>query len=228
MLRLPALDDLSLSGSIAVESNGSSQGFGTVLKARFGGMLRLGPESIDEGIVNLLLEVPTGLHFTWVDVHVDRESHPSVVRLTEACRTTLARLWYRISAHAEVDGQEAFDKPFDLAGFPNLQEVSLNMRWIDGDLQWIPVTLATLKSKTSPFLSRIHLGFNGPMHPSLPHPFSGNAILERLSSNLQRIAAEFIRIEHEYEGAVDLVVYRAPGFARLDTHNALQFWDRRS
>lgn len=93
------------------------------------------------------------------------------------------------------------------------------MRWVDGDLQWIPVTLATLKPKTSPFLSRIHLGFNGPMRPGFPHPFSVNATLQRLGSNLQRIAAELIRIEHEYEGAVDLVVSRAPEFARLDTHN---------
>lgn len=101
MLRLPALDDLSLSGSIAVESSGSSQGLGTVLRARFGGILRVGPESIDKGIVNMLLEVPTGLHFTWVDVHVDRECHSSVARLTEACRGTLARLWYRISVHGK-------------------------------------------------------------------------------------------------------------------------------
>ena len=95
MALLPNLDDLSLSGTVSVRPGTQLQGFGKVLRARFGGRLRLHKiEGAEKDFVNMLLEVPTGLRFT--EVHVDslRERLLSTVRLAEACRSTLVKLSY--------------------------------------------------------------------------------------------------------------------------------------
>lgn len=64
LARLPNLNDLSLSGSLFVIPGDKLRGMGTVLRGDFGGQLRLLKRLAVTEIVNTLLEVPTGLHFT--------------------------------------------------------------------------------------------------------------------------------------------------------------------
>jgi hypothetical protein len=95
LVLLPNLDNLSLSGTISVGPGTSLRGLGTVLRARFGGKLRLrGLNGADRDFVNMLLDVPTVLHFTEVHVHSGRAYHLSTVRLVEGCHSTLTKLSY--------------------------------------------------------------------------------------------------------------------------------------
>ena len=64
MVQLSNLDNVWLSGSLAVMDRGTLLGVGTVLRGRFGGHLRLPEGLAHEDVINMLLEVPTGLHFT--------------------------------------------------------------------------------------------------------------------------------------------------------------------
>ena len=92
MAQLPNLEDLSLFG--AVEEGGAPPPeLGKVLKATFSGRLYLHASGID-GIVDMLLEVPTGLHFTKISILDERECRFLVVRLAETCRETLVELIY--------------------------------------------------------------------------------------------------------------------------------------
>ena len=100
MTWLPNLENLSLSGDIIVVGK-ISAGTGTVLRGRFSGQLRLLEGYADDDIMNILLEVPTGLHFTEVQIHAPRERLLSTVRLAEACSRTLVKLSYRVSFYCE-------------------------------------------------------------------------------------------------------------------------------
>ena len=95
MAQLPNLNDLSLSGSLRGQQ---PQGIGTVLKGKFGGRLQLHKlESRSyAGVVDMLLEVPTGLHFTELDVLSVQECLLTTVRLAEACGKSLAKLSYAV------------------------------------------------------------------------------------------------------------------------------------
>ena len=68
--QLPNLNDLYLSGALTMTDRNNAQGIGKTLTAKFGGRLRLCPVDslvcFDMDIVNMLLEIPTGLHFTYV------------------------------------------------------------------------------------------------------------------------------------------------------------------
>ena len=89
-----------------------------------------------------------------------------------------------------------------------------------GPLHYIPVALSTLKPSTSPHLSDVQLRLTGPTHP---HYTSENWNLENMGDGVPRIAEELTRIEREYEGVVDLRVFRGAGFERYDTLNVRFF-----
>jgi len=80
------------------------------------------------------------------------------------------------------------------------------------------MALSTLKSSTSPHLSQIGLGFTAPTYITSETWNPGN-----MGNDLRQIADEFSRIEREYEGAVDLSVFRDAGFGRYDTLNVRFF-----
>ena len=92
MMQLPNLDDVSLSGSLLPVDRKALPGIGTVLKGRFGGRLILRDGCADEDVVNMLLEIPSGLRFTEVQVQCTHKGLPSAVRLAEACSKTLVKL----------------------------------------------------------------------------------------------------------------------------------------
>ena len=52
----------------------------------------------DEAAMNMLLEIPTGLHFTGVRIYAARirKCLPSTVRFAEACAKTLMKLSYSV------------------------------------------------------------------------------------------------------------------------------------
>jgi len=93
---LPILNDLILSGCFIVRSEFKKllPGLGTGLRGRFGGELRIRDGYTDEYIVNMLLEVPTGLHFTKLHVRASRACLLQTVRLAEACCETLVDLLF--------------------------------------------------------------------------------------------------------------------------------------
>ena len=97
MGRLPNLDDLSLSGSILAADRRTTPGVKTVLRGRFGGRLRLIEGYASEDVINTLLEIPGGLHFTEVQIRSTRECLPPTVRLAEACAKTLVKFSYTTS-----------------------------------------------------------------------------------------------------------------------------------
>ena len=92
MAHLPNLDDLSLSGSLAAMDKRELPGIGTVLRGRFGGKLVLCDGCVHEDIINMLSEIPLGLHFTDVWIHCTGDRLPLVVHLAEACSKALVRL----------------------------------------------------------------------------------------------------------------------------------------
>ena len=91
MAQLPNLNDLTLSGTVlAHESRGLSLELGAGLRGRFGGELEVRDgHTVSKELVDMLLEVPTGLHFTKIYIHAELSDLPQVVRLAEACCKTL-------------------------------------------------------------------------------------------------------------------------------------------
>ena len=91
------LNNLSLSGSILIADRWTSPGLGTVLRGRFGERLGLTEGYASKEVMDMLLDIPTGLHFTEVDIRSTRECFLSTVKLAEACSKTLVKLSYRAS-----------------------------------------------------------------------------------------------------------------------------------
>ena len=100
MARLPGLDDLSLSGGLAM-GRGESLGIETALRGRFGGRLRIVGNLIQTDVVDMLLEIPTGLRFTELQIHSMWERLLPTVRLAEACRKTLVKLSYTVDSSSK-------------------------------------------------------------------------------------------------------------------------------
>ena len=94
MLQLPNLNDLALTpDSLAKPDERMLPGNRTALKGRFGGRLLLRGGCVGEDVVNMLLEIPSGLRFTELDIYCTQDPLPSsAVRLAEACRETLVKL----------------------------------------------------------------------------------------------------------------------------------------
>jgi len=104
MAQLPSLDDLILSASESPPrvDNRELPGIGTVLERSFGGRLVLFDRSVDEDVVNMLLETPSRLRFTEVQIHCFTPDRlPSAVRLAEACGETLEKLSYKVTAQCK-------------------------------------------------------------------------------------------------------------------------------
>jgi len=85
--QLPNLDDLWLSGSLVALDRREPLGIETVLRRRFGGKLILSGD-----VINMLLEIPSGLHFTEMQVSCTHRGLSLAVRLAEACGKTLEKL----------------------------------------------------------------------------------------------------------------------------------------
>jgi hypothetical protein len=101
LVQLPKLDDLWMSGSLVVPDVYPLAGIGAVLRGRFRGQLCLFNGHADEDVMNMLLEVPTGLHFIQMCICGTHESFLSTVRLVEACGKTLVQLRYTLFIHGK-------------------------------------------------------------------------------------------------------------------------------
>ena len=108
MAQLPNLVDLELSGALAPVDRTTLVGIGTDLRGTFGGQLRLFEGYAGKDIVDMLLEVPTGLHFTEVEVRGMGKCLLPTVRLAEACCETLVRLSYTVTSYCR---SHPFSKP---------------------------------------------------------------------------------------------------------------------
>jgi len=97
MTQLPNLNNVLLSGSLLPVDRTALPGIGMALGGRFGGRLILRDGCAGEGVVNMLLEVPSGLHFTELQVQCTRKGLPSAVRLAAACSKTLVKLSHTIT-----------------------------------------------------------------------------------------------------------------------------------
>lgn len=100
MTQLPYLDDLSLSDNLATVDRSVLPGIGAVLRSGFHGRLELHRGCAHEDVVNMLLEVPAGLHFTELYVVAQGECLLLAARLAEACCETLAKLRYTATLHS--------------------------------------------------------------------------------------------------------------------------------
>jgi len=98
MAQLPNLDSLSLSGDLVPVDRTKLARIGTTLKGRFGGRLQLIGGYVVRDVLEMLLEIPTGLCFTEVDICGMHGCLLSTMRLVEACRTTLVKLSYETSS----------------------------------------------------------------------------------------------------------------------------------
>ena len=98
MEQMPNLNDLALSGCLAMVDRNRVQGIGTALRGEFGGQLRLFrlKRQADADVMNMLLEVPTGLHFAELHVVSVDGCLLSTVRLAEACGKNLVKLFYSV------------------------------------------------------------------------------------------------------------------------------------
>ena len=221
MAQLPNLDHLTLWGALVTVDRRELSGIGAVVRGRFGGILRMADEYVDEDFVNMLLEIPSGLRFTEVWIHCIRKGLPSAVRLAEACRETVVKLTHSVTNYSKshplsrsnevlmlirilrVDDRETVERSPDLSRFPNLQEVNFVFHgdWMGRCLPWIFLALSTLRPTTSPHLSALGLDFSSV-------DSSTEALIKNMGDELRRIADEVARIEREFDGAVNLTVVR--------------------
>ena len=98
LAELPNLDDLSLSGyfpTVPSVLGGEVPRTRAVMRGRFGGKLELLKGLAEEDVMKMLLEVPTGLHFT--EIRIDGAGEwglPATMKLLDACAKTLVKLSY--------------------------------------------------------------------------------------------------------------------------------------
>jgi len=229
MAQLPNLDSLWLSGDFVGVDRRAPQGIGTILKGRFGGKLRLSDRYAGGSVTNMLLEVPTGIHFTECQIECPRELLLSNVQLLKACGSTLVRLSYKVNFERKsycspwlalvmhktltlispphIDGGE-FGRSLDFSKLPNLRVVILKLSWTCGGLQWIPMALSTIKPATSPRLSTIRVD----LIRSYSTIRSVECLVEETCDDLRWVANEALRIEREFDGAVNLTISRDQAF----------------
>jgi len=93
MAQLPNLEDLSLTGC-TMSKERWMRGIGAAPRGRFGGRLILRNQYVEEDAVNVLLEIPSGLRFTEVQIHCAAKFLPSAVRVVEEFGKTLVKLSY--------------------------------------------------------------------------------------------------------------------------------------
>ena len=219
MAQLPNLDDLELLGFAEAESK-RLPGIGMALNGRFGGRLVLPGACVSEGVIDMLLEVPSGLRFAELELYCTRDPlPPSAVRLAEACRKTLVKLSYSVNLYCKSyplpqsetptltpfpgpAHHATFERSFDFSKLPNIQEVTFGFTtyWGGEGLPLIPMALSTLRPATSPHISTIRLDFCATY--SRPR----RTVITALGNDLRRIADEITQIEREFGGAVDFTV----------------------
>jgi len=222
MARLPNLDDLSLREPLHTGDRRELLGIGRDLRGRFGGKLVLRDVNCTNGdVMNMLLEIPTGLHFTEVDIHCATKCLPSVVRLVEACSGTIVKLFIMAAPYSRFTSSQlgwfqhqlttsspnaGSSETFEFSKCPNPREVKIGVTvgWIHGGLPWIPTALSTLRPTTSPRLSSLRLDFTRSPYVNQ----SVESSIERMGDDLLWITDEVARIEREFEGAVNLIVFR--------------------
>lgn len=102
MVQLPNLDSLTLLGTLAAMDRKETPGIGTVLKGRFGGNLILYSDDDCKDVVDMLLEIPSGLHFTEAWIYYKREHLLSTVRLVEAFSQTLVKLSHKVASQGKL------------------------------------------------------------------------------------------------------------------------------
>ena len=100
MTGLPNLDNLSLSGTFLLNRFLSLED-GMDPRGRFGGRLRLIGGLAEETLMETLLEIPTGLRFTEVEIRCTRNVLLPTVSLVEGCSKTLVKLSYTISLYSK-------------------------------------------------------------------------------------------------------------------------------
>ena len=101
MTRLPNLDNLELSGSLVALDRRELSGIGSVVRGRFGGQLALSGECVHEDVINMLLEIPSGLRFTAVRIYCAVRRLHSAVRAAEACCETVVKLSLLVIFHGK-------------------------------------------------------------------------------------------------------------------------------
>ena len=101
MALLPNLDDLTLTGYPDDVDEDMLPGIGATLKGGFGGRLILSGGCVGEDVGNMLLEIPTRLHFTEVGICAMHQCFPSTVRVVEACGKTLVNLSYMANCYGK-------------------------------------------------------------------------------------------------------------------------------
>ena len=103
MQQLPNLNDLALYGCPLKLERDRLQGIGTVLRGGFNGQLRLFrlKRYAETDVMNMLLEVPSGLHFAQVHITSLYECLLPAVRLLEACGKNLVKLTYSVEFFGE-------------------------------------------------------------------------------------------------------------------------------
>ena len=229
MAQLPNLNDLSLSGTLVAVDSRELPGIGTVLRGKFGGKLKLITDFAD--VMNMLLEIPSGLRFIEARIHCKNECLLSTIRLIEACSETLVKLSYSVAFDGKsplagsvrttltlipFPDAEARERSFDFSKFPNLHTVCFGLWGFEGRPRWIPMALSTLRPITSPRLSALQLDF---FHlPDFDTP--AETLVKNMGDDLRQVADEFTRIDREFEGAVNLTVDRWQSFeVVLDTLN---------
>ena len=113
--QLPNLDDLVLS-EFDDEDRRKWPGIGTVLEGIFSGRLMLSDASAGDKIIDMLLEIPSGLRFAQLEIRCTRNClHSSAVRLAEACGKTLVKL-----SHTVNIGRESYHFPSRLVRARNI------------------------------------------------------------------------------------------------------------
>jgi len=89
LARLPSLDSLMLAGIFPK----MDFPFGDAPRGDFRGALRLHGDLARGDVFNMLMNIPTGLHFTKLDiVRVDGKYFQDALRLVEACKHSLQKL----------------------------------------------------------------------------------------------------------------------------------------
>ena len=105
MQQLPNLNGLTLSGCLCETNRDGLRGIGTVLSGGFSGQLRLFrlKRHAETDVMNMLLEVPTGLHFSEVHIISVFECLLPAVRLTEACGKSLVKFTYSVEVFGKYN-----------------------------------------------------------------------------------------------------------------------------
>ena len=222
--RLHNLDDLKLTGSlVALDDGFRLRELGLPLRGKFRGQLTLLKEHVDGDIVDMLLDIPTGLHFTELHIHGAKQNLYSAVRLSEACGKNLTKLTYALDDYGKstssffrstrntsltlplgIEDQEIFIRTFDFAKLPNLKEADIKAHLTSAALLWVHEALSTIRPSTSPHLSVLQFDYLSPR--GVPQ-----YLIDQFRTDLRLIEGEATRIESEFFGSVKLVLTRFPG-----------------